>query len=50
MQQRGDEVEKRPQLQWLLQVRGVHEVLRAAVNTAVAVPVFFLLDRTRMDE
>ncbi len=28
----------------------VHEALRAAVNAAVAIPVFLLLDRTRMDE
>ncbi|MGI4755843.1 MAG: rod shape-determining protein MreD [Janthinobacterium lividum] len=28
----------------------VHELLRAAINAAVAVPIFFLLDRTRMDE
>ncbi len=27
-----------------------HEVLRAAINAAVAVPIFFLLDRTRMDD
>jgi rod shape-determining protein MreD len=31
-------------LQWL------HELLRAVVNTAVAVPVFLLLDRTRRQE
>lgn len=28
----------------------LHEVLRAGVNATVAVPVFLLLDRTRMDE
>ena len=27
-----------------------HEVLRAVVNTLVAIPLFFLLDRLRMDE
>lgn len=32
------------------QARPVHEVLRAGVNAALAVPVFLLLDRTRMDE
>ena len=31
-------------LQWL------HELLRALVNAAVAVPIFFLLDRTRTDQ
>ena len=31
-------------------LRWVHELLRAAVNAAVALPIFFLLDRTRMDE
>jgi len=31
-------------LMWL------HELLRAAANTAVALPVFFLLDRTRHQE
>ncbi len=30
-------------------IRGLHELLRAAINTAVAVPIFFLMDRTRMD-
>lgn len=30
--------------------RPVHEVIRAAVNAALAVPVCFLLDRTRVDE
>ena len=30
--------------------RWIHELLRAAVNAAVAVPLFFLLDRTRMNE
>jgi rod shape-determining protein MreD len=28
----------------------LHELLRAAANTAVALPVFFLLDRTRHQE
>lgn len=28
----------------------LHELSRAAINAAVAVPVFFVLDRTRMDE
>jgi len=31
-------------------IRWLHELIRAAVNTAVAVPVFFLLDYTRIDE
>jgi rod shape-determining protein MreD len=31
-------------------LRWVHELLRAAINAAVALPIFFLLDRTRMDE
>ncbi len=31
-------------------VHWVHEVLRAAINAAVAVPIFFLLDRARQDE
>ncbi len=31
-------------LQWL------HELIRAAVNSAVALPLFLLLDRTRIDE
>ena len=30
--------------------RWIHELLRAVVNTAIAVPIFFLLDRTRMGE
>jgi rod shape-determining protein MreD len=30
--------------------RWIHELVRAAVNAAVAVPIFFLLDRTRMNE
>lgn len=28
----------------------LHELLRAVVNTVVAIPIFFLLDRTRSDE
>ena len=32
------------------QVRWLHELLRACVNTAVAIPVFLLLDRLRTDE
>ncbi len=28
----------------------VHEVIRAAINAAVAVPIFLLLDRTRINE
>jgi rod shape-determining protein MreD len=28
----------------------LHELLRAAVNTAVAIPVFLLLDRTKHPE
>jgi rod shape-determining protein MreD len=31
-------------------LRWVHEFLRAAINAAVALPIFVLLDRTRMDE
>jgi rod shape-determining protein MreD len=27
-----------------------HELLRAAINAAIALPIFFLLDRTRTDE
>ena len=34
----------------LYQVRWFHELLRAAVNTAVSIPVFLLLDRLRVDE
>ena len=39
----------------LLGIRGVHlmwlhELLRAAANTAVALPVFLLLDRTKHQE
>lgn len=30
--------------------RWIHELLRALINAAIAVPVFFLLDRTRMNE
>jgi rod shape-determining protein MreD len=30
--------------------RWIHELIRAAINAAVAVPIFFLLDRTRMNE
>ena len=30
--------------------RWIHELIRAAVNAAIAVPIFFLLDRTRMNE
>jgi rod shape-determining protein MreD len=29
--------------------RWIHEVIRAGINTAVAIPIFLLLDRTRMD-
>ena len=28
----------------------LHELLRAAVNTAAAIPIFYLLDRTRTEE
>jgi len=28
----------------------LHELIRAVVNTLVAIPIFFLLDRTRSDE
>ncbi len=31
-------------------LRWVHELIRAAINAAIAVPIFFLLDRTRMNE
>ena len=34
----------------LYRVSWVHELLRAGVNTAVAIPVFLLLDLTRTDE
>ncbi len=34
----------------LYQVQWVHEVLRAGVNTAVAIPIFLLLDLARTDE
>ncbi len=34
----------------LYQMGGLHEVLRALFNTAVAIPVFLLLDVTRTDE
>ena len=30
--------------------RWLHELIRAAVNAAIGVPIFFLLDRTRMNE
>ena len=33
----------------LYQVRWLHELLRATVNTAVAIPLFLLLDQTRSD-
>ena len=33
-----------------IQTRWLHELLRAGINTAVSLPVFFLLDRTRTDE
>lgn len=33
-----------------VQTRWLHELLRAGVNTAVSLPLFFLLDRTRTDE
>ena len=33
-----------------IQVMWLHELLRAVVNTVVAMPIFFLLDRTRSDE
>ncbi|MEK6396712.1 MAG: rod shape-determining protein MreD [Terriglobus sp.] len=29
--------------------RWIHELLRAAINSAIAIPIFLLLDRTRMD-
>jgi rod shape-determining protein MreD len=32
------------------QILWLHELLRAAVNAALAIPVFFLLDRTKADE
>lgn len=32
------------------QVRWVHELVRAGVNAAVAIPLFMLLDRTRVGE
>jgi rod shape-determining protein MreD len=31
-------------------MQGLHELLRAIVNAVIAVPIFFLLDRTRVDE
>jgi rod shape-determining protein MreD len=31
-------------------LRWVHELLRAAINAGLALPIFFLLDRTRMDD
>jgi len=31
-------------------VQWLHELIRAVVNTLVAIPIFFLLDRTRADE
>lgn len=33
-----------------IQTRWLHELIRAGINTAVSLPVFFLLDRTRTDE
>lgn len=34
----------------LYQVRWLHELLRAGVNTVVSIPVFLLLDRLRADD
>ncbi len=34
----------------LYQVQWLHELLRASVNTAVALPLFLLLDQARIDE
>jgi rod shape-determining protein MreD len=33
-----------------IQMLWLHELLRAAVNTLVAIPIFYLLDRTKSDE
>ena len=33
-----------------VQMIWLHELIRAVVNTVVAIPIFFLLDRTRSDE
>ena len=33
-----------------IQMLWLHELLRAVVNTLVAIPIFFLLDRTKSDE
>lgn len=33
-----------------VQMMWLHELIRAVVNTIVAIPIFFLLDRTRADE
>jgi rod shape-determining protein MreD len=33
-----------------IQMLWLHELLRAAVNTVVAIPIFYLLDRTKSDE
>jgi rod shape-determining protein MreD len=33
-----------------IQMFWLHELLRAAVNTLVAIPIFYLLDRTKSDE
>lgn len=33
-----------------IQMMWLHELVRAAVNTLVAIPIFFLLDRTKADE
>jgi rod shape-determining protein MreD len=33
-----------------VQILWLHELLRAVVNTLVAIPIFFLLDRTKADE
>jgi rod shape-determining protein MreD len=32
------------------QVLWLHELLRAAVNTVVAIPIFLLLDHTKIQE
>jgi rod shape-determining protein MreD len=33
-----------------MQMMWLHELLRAVVNTLVAIPIFYLLDRTKSDE
>jgi len=33
-----------------IQMLWLHELLRAVVNTVVAIPIFYLLDRTKSDE